>query len=55
VIPFCGTVDEWPILSEKFLAKTQRYRFKEFVLGKLPFLKLEKRRSLSRLRTIEQS
>ena len=35
VIPFCGKVDEWPIWSERFLAKSKRFGFKELLLGKL--------------------
>jgi hypothetical protein len=34
VIPFCGKGDEWPIWSEKFLAKAKRYVFKDLLLGK---------------------
>jgi hypothetical protein len=39
VIPFCGKGDEWPILSDVFLAKTRRYEFKNILLGKLPIPK----------------
>ena len=35
VIPFCGKVDEWPIWSERFLAKSKRFGFKDLLLGKL--------------------
>jgi hypothetical protein len=35
VIPFCGNADEWPIWSEKFLAKAKRCGFKDLLLGKL--------------------
>jgi DNA-binding cell septation regulator SpoVG len=35
VIPFCGKVDEWPIWSERFLAKSKRFDFKDLLLGKL--------------------
>jgi hypothetical protein len=35
VIPFCGKVDEWPIWSERFLAKSRRFGFKDLLLGKL--------------------
>jgi len=35
VIPFCGKADEWPIWSEKFLAKAKRCGFKDLLLGKL--------------------
>ena len=35
VIPFCGKSEEWPIWSEKFLAKAKRYGFKDLLLGKL--------------------
>ena len=41
VIPFCGTVDEWPIWSEKFLAKAKRYGFKDLLLGKLSIPKVD--------------
>jgi hypothetical protein len=40
LIPFCGKVDEWPIWSEKFLAKAKRYGFKDLLLGKLSIPKL---------------
>jgi gag-polypeptide of LTR copia-type len=33
VIPFCRKVDEWPIWSEKFLAKSRRYGFKDLLLS----------------------
>jgi hypothetical protein len=35
VIPFYGKVDEWPIWSERFLAKSRRFGFKDLLLGKL--------------------
>jgi hypothetical protein len=35
VIPFCGKVDEWPIWSERFLAKSRSFGFKDLLLGKL--------------------
>jgi hypothetical protein len=35
VIAFCGKVDEWPIWSERFLAKSRRSGFKNLLLGKL--------------------
>jgi hypothetical protein len=35
VIPFCGKVDEWPIWSERFLAKSRRFGFNDLLLGKL--------------------
>jgi hypothetical protein len=35
VIPFCGKADEWPIWSEKFLAKAKRCGFNNLLLGKL--------------------
>ena len=41
VIPFCGKVDEWPIWSEKFLAKAKRYGFKDILLGKLSISKVD--------------
>jgi gag-polypeptide of LTR copia-type len=41
VIPFCGKVDEWPIWSEKFLAKAKRYGFKDLLLGKLSIPKVD--------------
>jgi hypothetical protein len=34
VITFYGKSDEWPIWSEKFLAKAKRYDFKDVLLGK---------------------
>jgi hypothetical protein len=41
VIPFCGKGDEWPIWSEKFLAKAKRYGFKDVLLGKLSIPKID--------------
>jgi hypothetical protein len=41
VIPFCRKVDEWPIWSEKFLAKFRRYGFKDLLLGKLSIPKTD--------------
>jgi hypothetical protein len=35
VIPICGKVDEWPIWSERFLAKSRRSGLKDLLLGKL--------------------
>jgi hypothetical protein len=35
VISFFGKVDEWPIWSEKFLAKAKKYGFKDVLVGKL--------------------
>jgi hypothetical protein len=35
VIPLCGKSDEWPIWSEKFLAKANRYGLKDVLIGKL--------------------
>jgi hypothetical protein len=35
VISFYGKVDEWPIWSERFLAKSRRFGFKDLLLGKL--------------------
>jgi hypothetical protein len=35
VISFCGKADEWPIWSEKFLAKAKKCGFKDLLLGKL--------------------
>jgi hypothetical protein len=35
VIPFCCKVKEWPIWSERFLAKAKRCGFKNLLLGKL--------------------
>jgi hypothetical protein len=40
VIPFYGKVDEWPIWSERFLAKSKRFGFKDLLLGKLSILKV---------------
>jgi hypothetical protein len=34
-IPFYGKVDEWPIWSENFLAKSRHFGFKDLLLGKL--------------------
>jgi hypothetical protein len=39
VIPFCGKGDEWPIWSEKFLAKSKRYGLKH--VGKLSIPKID--------------
>jgi hypothetical protein len=41
VIPFCGKVEEWPIWSEKFLAKAKRCGFKDLLLGKLSIPKVD--------------
>jgi hypothetical protein len=41
VIPLCGKVDEWPVWSEKFLAKAKRYGFKDLLQGKLSFPKFD--------------
>jgi hypothetical protein len=41
VIPFCGKSDEWPIWSQKFLAKEMRYKCKELFLGKLSITKAD--------------
>jgi hypothetical protein len=41
VIPFCGKVDEWPVWSEKFLAKAKRYGLKDLLQGKLSFPKFD--------------
>jgi hypothetical protein len=35
VITFCGKVDKWPIWTERFLAKSRRFGFKDLLLGKL--------------------
>jgi hypothetical protein len=35
VIPFYEKVDEWPIWSERFLAKSRHFGFKDLLLGKL--------------------
>jgi hypothetical protein len=35
VILFHGKVDEWPIWSERFLAKSRCFGFKDLLLGKL--------------------
>jgi tellurite resistance-related uncharacterized protein len=34
-IPFYGKSEEWPIWSEKFLAKARHYGFKDVLLGKV--------------------
>jgi hypothetical protein len=41
VIPFCGKVEEWPIWSERFLAKAKRCGFKDLLLGKLSIPKVD--------------
>ena len=41
VIPFCGKADEWPIWSEKFLAKAKRYGVKDVLIGKLSIPKAD--------------
>jgi hypothetical protein len=35
VLPFSGKKDEWPIWSEKFLAKAKRSGFKDMLLVKV--------------------
>jgi hypothetical protein len=41
VIPFCSKVEEWPIWSERFLAKTKRCGFKDLLLEKLSIPKVD--------------
>jgi hypothetical protein len=41
VIPFCGKVNEWPVWSDKFLAKVKRYGFKDLLQGKLSIPKFD--------------
>jgi hypothetical protein len=41
VIPFCGKIEEWPIWSERFLAKAKRCGFKDLLLGKLSVPKVD--------------
>ena len=41
VIPFYGKSDEWPIWSEKFLAKAKRYGFKGVLFGKVTIPKTD--------------
>jgi hypothetical protein len=41
VIPFCGKSDEWPIWSEKFLAKAKSYDFKDVLIQRLSILKAD--------------
>jgi hypothetical protein len=41
VIPFCGKVKEWPIRSERFLAKPKHCDFKDFFLRKLSISKVD--------------
>jgi hypothetical protein len=41
VIPFYGKVDEWPIWSERFLAKSRHFGFKDLLLGKLSIPKVD--------------
>jgi hypothetical protein len=43
VIPFCGKVEEWPIWSERFLAKAKRCGFKDLLLGKLSIPKVDEK------------
>jgi hypothetical protein len=43
VIPFYGKVDEWPIWSERFLAKSRRFGFKDLPLGKLSIPKVDEK------------
>jgi hypothetical protein len=52
VIPFSGKVDEWPVWSEKFLAKAKRYGFKDLLQGSCQFPNLMK--ALMRIRTKER-
>jgi hypothetical protein len=40
VITFCGKVEEWPIWSERFLAKAKCCGFKDSLLGKLSIPKV---------------
>jgi hypothetical protein len=41
VIPFCGKVEEWPIWSERFLAKAKRCGFNDLLFGKLSIPKVD--------------
>jgi hypothetical protein len=41
VIPFCVKVGEWPVWSERFLAKAKRCGFKDLLLGKLSIPKVD--------------
>jgi hypothetical protein len=41
VICFCGKVGEWPIWSEKCQAKAKKYRFKDYLSGKLSIPKAD--------------
>jgi hypothetical protein len=41
VIPFCGKVKEWPIRSERLLAKAQHCGFKDLLLGELSIPKVD--------------
>jgi hypothetical protein len=41
VLSFCGKVEEWPIWSERFLAKAKRCGFKDLLLGKLSIPKVD--------------
>jgi hypothetical protein len=38
VIPFYGKIDEWPMWSERILAKSRRFGFKDLLLGNLSIL-----------------
>jgi hypothetical protein len=43
VIPFYGKLEEWPIWSERFLAKAKRCGFKDLLLGKLSITKVDEK------------
>jgi hypothetical protein len=40
-VPFCGKVEEWPIWSERLLAKAKYCGFKDLFLGKLSIPKVD--------------
>jgi hypothetical protein len=41
VIAFCDKVEEWPIWSERLLAKAKHCGFKDLLLGKLSIPKVD--------------
>jgi hypothetical protein len=41
VIPFCGKLEEWPIWSERFLAKAKHCGFKDLLFRKLSIPKVD--------------
>jgi hypothetical protein len=41
LIPFYSKVEEWPIWSKRFLAKSKRCSFKNLLLGKFSILNVD--------------